>query len=338
MRVTSLRPGPKQRPAPAGPRTCAEHVNPQPCRCLWVQRGPKSGGSRAPDRALTPDSAAPPQRSSCGVRTGPLLWEARAEVGTCDTSESQGSFSPDPQGSFSGGWVCGNTGGFRVPGAPLSEGGRRGTREGRGWAGAQRRGRPPGPPPVGAAARAREREVRLRAPFRPLCRADVGRGRRKLLRQPTPTARPSFARDREREGPCWHAHSRSLPVSFSPQSCQADLVKDNGHKYFLSVLADPYMPVRLRPLPGHPRGPCRPSRRRVMLWGSRGRGCSLRAGAGGARRGGGGRRAPDVRAAPLVRPRRRDARPGLVVSAPLPPWCVFSAQQEPLSLAPCQPR
>jgi len=27
------------------------------------------------------------------------------------------------------------------------------------------------------------------------------------------------------------------------QSCQADLVKDNGHKYFLSVLADPYMPV-----------------------------------------------------------------------------------------------
>uniref|UniRef100_A0A8D0F382 Regulatory associated protein of MTOR complex 1 n=1 Tax=Strix occidentalis caurina TaxID=311401 RepID=A0A8D0F382_STROC len=27
-------------------------------------------------------------------------------------------------------------------------------------------------------------------------------------------------------------------------SCQADLVKDNGHKYFLSVLADPYMPVR----------------------------------------------------------------------------------------------
>ena len=27
------------------------------------------------------------------------------------------------------------------------------------------------------------------------------------------------------------------------QSCQADLVKDNGHKYFLSVLADAYMPV-----------------------------------------------------------------------------------------------
>lgn len=37
-------------------------------------------------------------------------------------------------------------------------------------------------------------------------------------------------------------------TAFSPsvlfQSCQADLVKDNGHKYFLSVLADPYMPVR----------------------------------------------------------------------------------------------
>ena len=27
------------------------------------------------------------------------------------------------------------------------------------------------------------------------------------------------------------------------QTCQADLVKDGGHKYFLSVLADPYMPV-----------------------------------------------------------------------------------------------
>lgn len=38
------------------------------------------------------------------------------------------------------------------------------------------------------------------------------------------------------------------------QSCQADLVKDNGHKYFLSVLADPYMPVRtshlIQTLPG----------------------------------------------------------------------------------------
>lgn len=35
-----------------------------------------------------------------------------------------------------------------------------------------------------------------------------------------------------------------LPASSSsPQSCQADLVKDNGHKYFLSVLADSYMPV-----------------------------------------------------------------------------------------------
>lgn len=38
-------------------------------------------------------------------------------------------------------------------------------------------------------------------------------------------------------------HLAHLPPS-SPQSCQADLVKDSGHKYFLSVLADPYMPVR----------------------------------------------------------------------------------------------
>ncbi|KAK2112287.1 hypothetical protein P7K49_012034 [Saguinus oedipus] len=30
------------------------------------------------------------------------------------------------------------------------------------------------------------------------------------------------------------------------ESCQADLVKDNGHKYFLSVLADPYMPAEHR--------------------------------------------------------------------------------------------
>ena len=41
--------------------------------------------------------------------------------------------------------------------------------------------------------------------------------------------------------------SVSLPLSLSSylslQSCQADLVKDNGHKYFLSVLADSYMPV-----------------------------------------------------------------------------------------------
>ncbi|XP_041364724.1 regulatory-associated protein of mTOR-like isoform X2 [Gigantopelta aegis] len=29
-------------------------------------------------------------------------------------------------------------------------------------------------------------------------------------------------------------------------SCQADLVKDNGHKYFLSVLSDPYMPAEHR--------------------------------------------------------------------------------------------
>lgn len=35
-----------------------------------------------------------------------------------------------------------------------------------------------------------------------------------------------------------------LCLSLVFQSCQADLVKDNGHKYFLSVLADPYMPVR----------------------------------------------------------------------------------------------
>ena len=35
-----------------------------------------------------------------------------------------------------------------------------------------------------------------------------------------------------------------LTISLSTlQSCQADLVKDNGHKYFLSVLADPYMLV-----------------------------------------------------------------------------------------------
>uniref|UniRef100_A0A2K6TL04 Regulatory-associated protein of mTOR n=1 Tax=Saimiri boliviensis boliviensis TaxID=39432 RepID=A0A2K6TL04_SAIBB len=32
-------------------------------------------------------------------------------------------------------------------------------------------------------------------------------------------------------------------------SCQADLVKDNGHKYFLSVLADPYMPAHLSVVP-----------------------------------------------------------------------------------------
>ena len=34
---------------------------------------------------------------------------------------------------------------------------------------------------------------------------------------------------------------------FTFQSCQADLVKDNGHKYFLAVLSDPYMPVRFTP-------------------------------------------------------------------------------------------
>lgn len=35
-----------------------------------------------------------------------------------------------------------------------------------------------------------------------------------------------------------------IMYALSPKSCQADLVKDNGHKYFLSVLADSYMPVR----------------------------------------------------------------------------------------------
>jgi hypothetical protein len=44
-----------------------------------------------------------------------------------------------------------------------------------------------------------------------------------------------------------HIHGLALcPLSL--QSCQADLVKDNGHKYFLSVLADPYMPVRMSSL------------------------------------------------------------------------------------------
>lgn len=42
--------------------------------------------------------------------------------------------------------------------------------------------------------------------------------------------------------PRWSTHPVCLCLIF--QSCQADLVKDNGHKYFLSVLADPYMPVR----------------------------------------------------------------------------------------------
>ncbi|RLV92077.1 hypothetical protein DV515_00013955 [Chloebia gouldiae] len=35
-------------------------------------------------------------------------------------------------------------------------------------------------------------------------------------------------------------------VTGGTNSCQADLVKDNGHKYFLSVLADPYMPAEHR--------------------------------------------------------------------------------------------
>lgn len=37
----------------------------------------------------------------------------------------------------------------------------------------------------------------------------------------------------------------SIYLCISFQSCQTDLVKDNGHKYFLSVLADPYMPVNV---------------------------------------------------------------------------------------------
>lgn len=41
---------------------------------------------------------------------------------------------------------------------------------------------------------------------------------------------------------CYCTHHVFLCLIF--QSCQADLVKDNGHKYFLSVLADSYMPVR----------------------------------------------------------------------------------------------
>lgn len=50
---------------------------------------------------------------------------------------------------------------------------------------------------------------------------------------------------KRREAPSRPPHSR-FSLCLSPQSCQADLVKDNGHKYFLSVLADPYMPVRTR--------------------------------------------------------------------------------------------
>lgn len=45
---------------------------------------------------------------------------------------------------------------------------------------------------------------------------------------------------------CCGSHCGFLGLFF--QSCQADLVKDNGHKYFLSVLADPYMPVRTSPI------------------------------------------------------------------------------------------
>jgi hypothetical protein len=30
------------------------------------------------------------------------------------------------------------------------------------------------------------------------------------------------------------------------QTCQGDLVRDNGHKYFLSILQDPSMPVSMQ--------------------------------------------------------------------------------------------
>lgn len=55
----------------------------------------------------------------------------------------------------------------------------------------------------------------------------------------------------------WYcAHCVFLSLVF--QSCQADLVKDNGHKYFLSVLADPYMPVRTNHLYSDSSGVCLP--------------------------------------------------------------------------------
>lgn len=47
----------------------------------------------------------------------------------------------------------------------------------------------------------------------------------------------------EQEGGQRHGSQPLTHSCLSPQSCQADLVKDSGHKYFLSVLADPYMPV-----------------------------------------------------------------------------------------------
>lgn len=59
-----------------------------------------------------------------------------------------------------------------------------------------------------------------------------------------------------------------LTVLFSLfQSCQADLVKDNGHKYFLSVLADPYMPVRTGHICSHPAAfPCLVSAAVLQFW------------------------------------------------------------------------
>ena len=43
---------------------------------------------------------------------------------------------------------------------------------------------------------------------------------------------------------------RSVSVTTSvcvrPQACQVDLVRDNGHRYFLDVLADPHMPAEHR--------------------------------------------------------------------------------------------
>lgn len=58
----------------------------------------------------------------------------------------------------------------------------------------------------------------------------------------------------EREGGQRHSSQPLTHSCLSPQSCQADLVKDSGHKYFLSVLADPYMPVS--PHKGNPPSSC----------------------------------------------------------------------------------
>ena len=42
---------------------------------------------------------------------------------------------------------------------------------------------------------------------------------------------------------CYGPGSMSRPVG---QSCQVDLVRDNGHRYFLEVLANPHMPAQHR--------------------------------------------------------------------------------------------